>query len=181
MPKMLIVASKNPVKLEATQQGFQQTFPQESFQLIGVSVESGVPDQPLSSAETLQGATNRCHNAKSYQPNADYWIGIEGGVEMIEGGLQCFAWVVVQNQAGQMGRGKTGVFYLPDEVARLVQQGMELGHADDAVFGRENSKQQNGAIGLLTNDLIDRTSYYVHAVIMALIPFTNPDLHWTTH
>ncbi len=45
------------------------------------------------------------------------------------------------------------------------------------VFGRTNSKQGNGAVGLLTGDVIDRAAYYVHAVILALIPFRNPELY----
>jgi non-canonical (house-cleaning) NTP pyrophosphatase len=52
-----------------------------------------------------------------------------------------------------------------------------LGHADDRVFGRENSEQTNGAVGLLTKDLIDRTAYYEHAVVLALVPFVNPGLY----
>jgi putative aldouronate transport system permease protein len=60
----------------------------------------------------------------------------------------------------------------------LVRAGLELGHADDRVFGRDNSKQANGAIGILTDDVVDREAYYVHAVIMALVPFKNPALSW---
>lgn len=67
---------------------------------------------------------------------------------------------------------------LPQEVASLVRQGVELGIADDRVFGRSNSKQSNGAVGLLTADLIDRQRYYEHAVILALVPFKNVDLTW---
>jgi non-canonical (house-cleaning) NTP pyrophosphatase len=52
-----------------------------------------------------------------------------------------------------------------------------LGEADDRVFSRKNSKQSNGAIGILTNDAIDRTELYIPAVIFALIPFKNPDLY----
>jgi non-canonical (house-cleaning) NTP pyrophosphatase len=55
---------------------------------------------------------------------------------------------------------------------------MELGDADDAVFGRSNSKQANGSIGLLTDDALTRTEYYVQAVIMALIPFKKPQFTW---
>jgi non-canonical (house-cleaning) NTP pyrophosphatase len=55
---------------------------------------------------------------------------------------------------------------------------MELGEADDVVFGRANSKQANGSIGLLTDDTITRTSYYVDAVVMALIPFKKPHFTW---
>jgi len=45
------------------------------------------------------------------------------------------------------------------------------------VFGKENSKQTYGAVGLLTGDVIDRTRFYEDAVVLALIPFRNPDLY----
>jgi non-canonical (house-cleaning) NTP pyrophosphatase len=77
---------------------------------------------------------------------------------------------------GRTGHSRTGMFYLPDEVVALVNQGHELGDADDIVFGRANSKQQNGAIGILTGDAIDRTAYYADAVVLALVPFKNPSL-----
>jgi non-canonical (house-cleaning) NTP pyrophosphatase len=54
---------------------------------------------------------------------------------------------------------------------------MELGDADDLFYQRKNSKQLNGSVGLLTNDLFTRTSLYVEAVMLALIPFKNPGLY----
>jgi non-canonical (house-cleaning) NTP pyrophosphatase len=59
----------------------------------------------------------------------------------------------------------------------LIRQGKELGEADDIVFSQNNSKQANGAIGILTGDVIDRTSLYEHAVILALAPFKNLELY----
>lgn len=177
MPK-IIVASKNPVKINATLASFQKIFPDETIDAIGVSVPSGVSDQPMTSAETIQGAMTRATNARDAQPDADYWVGIEGGIEDTDVGMQCFAWVIILGRDKRIGRGQTAVFYVPIEVADLVREGIELGHADDQVFGRSNSKQKNGAIGLLTDDAVDRTAYYVQAVIMALVPFKNPTLTW---
>ena len=174
----IIVASQNPVKINATLTSFQKMFPDEAFDAEGISVPSGVSDQPMSSVETIQGAMNRAKNARERQSDADYWVGIEGGIEDTDVGMQCFAWVIVLGRDTRIGRGQTAVFYVPIEVADLVRDGIELGHADDQVFGRSNSKQQNGAIGLLTDDAVDRTSYYVQAVIMALVPFKNPTLTW---
>jgi non-canonical (house-cleaning) NTP pyrophosphatase len=54
---------------------------------------------------------------------------------------------------------------------------MELGEADDVYFGLSNSKQANGAVGLLTGNVLTRASFYEQAVIFALIPFKNPDLY----
>ncbi|MCY3834038.1 MAG: inosine/xanthosine triphosphatase [Chloroflexi bacterium] len=174
----ITVASENPVKLKAALTAFQQMFPAQHFEAAGVSVPSGVPDQPLSLRETMTGARNRAENARAARPAADFWIGIEGGIEDTALGMTCFARVHVLGSAGLVGLGQTAVFYLPREVAELVRAGLELGHADDRVFGRDNSKQANGAIGLLTDDVVDREAYYRHAVIMALVPFKNRALNW---
>jgi inosine/xanthosine triphosphatase len=173
--KTIIVASTNPVKIQAALAGFQAMFPGETFTVQGVSVASGVSEQPMSDEETLAGAINRARAVREQMPDADFWAGIEGGCEEKHGELWAFAWVAVLS-GDITGKGRTAAFTLPREIADLVRQGVELGVADDRVFGRSNSKQGNGAVGILTDDVIDRTSYYVHAVVLALVPFKNPSL-----
>jgi inosine/xanthosine triphosphatase len=174
--KTVVIASQNPVKVQAVGTGFERMFPGEEFFLQSVTVPSGVRDQPATSHEALQGALNRARGAAGALPEADYWVGVEGGIEDQEGGMAAFAWIVVQSRQG-VGKGRTGTFYLPQSVADLVRQGKELGEADDIVFGKTNSKQENGAIGILTGDVIDRARLYEQAVILALIPFKNPGLY----
>lgn len=174
---LVLVASANPVKVDAAQSGFLAMFPGIEFEFRATPVASGVSEQPMTRAETLQGAVNRANNAFATNPSADYAIGIEGGIEEVEGRFEVFAWVVVID-GKSIGRAQTGVFYLPDEVAQLIRAGKELGHADDIVFGRNNSKQSTGSIGLLTDDAMTRTTYYVQAVIMALIPFKKTQFTW---
>jgi inosine/xanthosine triphosphatase len=174
----LIVASTNPVKINAARAGFERMFPAEPIHAEGLSVPSGVSQQPMTDAETLQGAFNRARNGRAACPDGDYWVGIEGGCEEKQDTLFAYAWVVVLSSDGLIGRGRTGAFGLPQEIIDLVRQGIELGEADDRVFGRSNSKQANGAVGILTNDVIDRQVYYEHAVVLALIPFKNPNLHF---
>ena len=173
--KTIVIASTNPVKARAALNGFRRMFPAESFEILPRPAPSGVSDQPMTSAETLQGALNRAAAVKAAHPQADFWVGIEGGVEE-DGGLAAFAWVAVLSPAGS-GKARTGTFFLPPAVAGLVRQGIELGEADDIVFGATNSKQQNGAIGLLTGDVIDRAALYEHAVVLALVAIRNPGLY----
>lgn len=174
----VIVASANPVKMEAVRQGFALMFPDMHITLEGHGAPSGVSDQPLGDNETRRGATNRAKHIRQQYPDADYWVGIEGGCTLHDddNSASVYAWVVVLGKGEQVGHSKTGVFFLPDEVTRFIRQGMELGHADDEVFGRTNSKQDTGSVGILTGDVITRTSYYVHAVALALIPFHTPTL-----
>jgi inosine/xanthosine triphosphatase len=171
---------------------------------VGLSVPSGVPDQPLTDASTLRGAYNRAVRLRELEPGADFWIGIEGGVDTepdyglgsglgldLDGAgegegtggdkaMQSFAWVVVlgrdANGRVKMGKARTATYYLPRETAALVRGGMELGHADEVVFGQKNSKQQGGSVGLLTGNVVDRRRYYEEAVVLALIPFRNGGL-----
>ncbi|RFU26019.1 hypothetical protein B7463_g10323, partial [Scytalidium lignicola] len=179
--KRIVVASKNPVKIAAALEGFKRMFPRNTYTATGISVPSGVPEQPFSDEETFEGAFNRAENARAQEPDADYWVGIEGGVEDTPEEeaviLLSFAWVVIiDRERGKTGKARTASFYQPEEVAGLLCAGMELGHADDIVFGKSNSKQSNGSVGLLTGDVIDREAYYVQAVILALIPFKNEKL-----
>jgi inosine/xanthosine triphosphatase len=173
--KKIIIASQNPVKIEATRLGFQSMFPEENFQIEAVSAPSGVRAQPMSSRETMIGAANRVKAAQKQYPEADFWVGIEGGVESEGEELAAYAWIVIHS-ANLEGKSRTGTFFLPPRVAALIRQGQELGAADDIVFNQSNSKQANGAIGILTGDIIDRTALYAHAVILALVPFKNPEL-----
>ena len=173
--KTITVGSENPAKIAAVKAGFEAMFPDEAFEIKGVSVASGVADQPMNDADTLLGATNRAQRAMEALP-ADYSVGLEGGNEEINGKMAASAWIVVISRSGVVGKGKAGVFFLPQEVAELVQSGIELGHAMDQVFGSENSKHSSGATGLLTNGALNRTEYYKQAVILALIPHRNTNL-----
>lgn len=172
----LIVASKNPVKIQCAQKGFEKVFSRDNIIAEGVSVASGVSDQPLSDEETLTGAKNRAENAKNAYPNADFWIGIEGGIAEPYGAMEAFAWVYILSNE-KTGKARTASFDLPPKIRTLIHEGIELGVADDMVFKRSNSKQKNGAVGILTHDLINRSAYYEPAVILALIPFVNAELY----
>jgi inosine/xanthosine triphosphatase len=173
----IIVASKNPVKINAVSRGFQKMFPGEQFEVEGISSESGVNEQPKTDLETITGAMNRIEAARQEKPGGDFYAGIEGGVEEKESGIEVFAWIIVKSKDGRIGKGRAGTFFLPEKMAALIREGKELGEVDDIIFGRTNSKQQNGTIGILTDDVIDRTEYYAHPVILALIPFKNEELY----
>lgn len=176
MPK-IIVASKNPVKINATRRGFEQMFPNLHFTVEGVTIESGVNDQPIGREETLQGAKNRLTSLIVAAPDADYWVGIEGGIETHDDTMEVSAWIVIKSKDGQIGTGKTGAFILPPEIVAHIHDGKELGTATDIVFGQTNSKQAGGSVAELTGGLIDRTAHYEVGVIFALIPFKNPELY----
>ncbi len=169
----IVVASENPVKVNAAKEGFSTFY--SMVEVEGVKVDSGVPDQPVNDLETKLGAHNRAINAKQKMPDAHFWVGIEGGIEHSEKGTTAFAWIIVLSN-DKSGEARTTTFILPPKISDLVKKGKELGTAIDIVFSQKNSKQNYGAVGLLTHNKISRTQLYVQAVQLALVPFVNPDL-----
>jgi inosine/xanthosine triphosphatase len=145
-------------------------FPGTTVHLHTVTVASGVSEQPLSDAETLQGALNRAQRAAQLVPQADYWVGLEGGVEERQDSMEAFAWIVVYTPQ-LTGKSRTGTFSLPAEVAARIRQGQELGVAVEELYKHAQVKQTTGAVGVLTDGVIDRVQLYEHAVVLALVPF----------
>ena len=169
----IVVGSRNPVKIGAAKQAFGTLFPSASLEVIAIDVDSGADDQPDSDEATRQGARTRALNSRQAEPDADFWVGLEGGVEIIDEQLMAFAWMSVQGRIGDVSEARSTTLPLPPAVKELIIGGMELGKANDRVFSTVNSKQAGGAYGLLTDGLFTREGIYAQTLIMALIPFVN--------
>ena len=170
---MVMVGSRNPVKMAAVRVSLDGRR-----EVVGVEVASGVAAQPVGDEETIRGAVNRARAALAAGPaEAELGVGLEGGVGEMGGALYCCAWCAVVDRAGRTGLASTGRCELPPRVAALIlRDGMELGEANDLVFGRVNSKHGEGAVGILTDGRIDRAAFYAPAVTMAMARFLNAGL-----
>jgi len=168
------VGTENPVKVGSVRDAVASFWP--DARVVGVEVESGVSAQPQGDREIYDGALCRAVSALEVKRDANFGVGLEGGIEEGEEGLWVYAWVVVRDRNGRIGKGRTGQFLLPGGVARLIrEEGLEMGDADDRYFGRSGSKRQEGAIGLLTDCRLTRQDFYRQAVIFALLPFIHPE------
>ncbi|ODP96500.1 inosine/xanthosine triphosphatase [Salinivibrio sp. SS3] len=169
--KQVIVTSKNPAKIAAVEAAFYDAFPDTLFTFTGVSVASGVAEQPMTEQETYAGACNRVRHAKA-EYEGDFYVGVEAGLD----GQHTFAWMMIDDGTTQ-GEARSASLPLPPEALDALHQGEELGDVMDRMFATENVKQKGGAIGMLTGHRLTRSSVYHQALIMALIPFMRPHLY----
>jgi inosine/xanthosine triphosphatase len=167
----VLVGSKNPVKIEAAKEAFKRYF--GNVEVVGIEVDSKISKQPIG-IETFVGAKNRVEELKKLE--ADFYVGIEGGVINMFDKWFSFTVVCVSDKNDKYGYGITSLFELPQIVINEIKNGKELGEIMDELTKRENTKQKEGAIGILTKGIIDRKSLYVQAIICAIIPFLNKDL-----
>ncbi|MDP5134369.1 inosine/xanthosine triphosphatase [Rheinheimera baltica] len=171
----VIVASANPAKIAAVHSALSLVWPDKQINCTGVSTVSGVAAQPMNSEETLQGALNRLHAISDAQQHAhyhaDYYVAIEAGLD----GDCSFAWVAISNN-DRISKTRSASLPIPPAALYAIQQGEELGDVMDRMFNQHNVKQQGGAIAMLTNHLLTRSGVYQQAIILAMIPFIQPQL-----
>ena len=170
----IAVGSKNPVKTGAVESVAKRIWP--AAEIVGVSVPSGVAAQPRTEAETRQGAANRAAAAR-IALDADLGVGLEGGIEELRGRLYLVNSVVVVDRQGQRGEGGGVRMELPPRFREGLDAGRELGDLADLAFGQSNSKQNEGAIGLLTAGLADRRQSFEQAFTYALVRWLSPALY----
>lgn len=167
---LIAIGSTSPVKLQAITNVFLRAWPKVKFQNIKVS--SVVCDQPIGEQETIKGAVHRAKTAQK-KVQADFGVGIEGGVIKIEGQWYTQAWCAIVDKRGRVSLGGGAMMSLPYFVGQRLTKGEELGPIMDDWTGRSEVKKQEGAIGVLTKGLVDRTQAYENLVSFALAKFLN--------
>ena len=170
----IVVGSKNPVKIEAARQAFMLHFGDDTdIEVIGIDALSNVADQPMSVNETATGAYNRASYMRRNYPDADYAIGIEGGLSTIKvrrqvhGFEQTWACVyAVKDNAHAFGSGPA--YGIDNVILGHINSGLDLSDAMQKEHGTIDLGKTHGYNGWLSNNHYDRTESSKIAVFLAL-------------
>lgn len=156
----IAVGTKNPAKITAV----KQAYTSDAEKIITVDIPSRVSKQPFSDEETITGAINRAQGAM-VATNSDIGIGLEGGVQELHGGLYVCNWgaLVAKGMNKPLIAGGARI-PLPRMIADRLLTGEELGTVMADIANRQNVSKKEGAIGILTNGLLDRKSVFYHIV-----------------
>lgn len=175
-PRMIIaVGSTNPTKLTPVKAVFESHF--KDVEIKGISVASGVAEQPMSIDEMYKGALNRAQNALKETKGAQYGVGIEGGLHK-----QVFGWfehsiVVILNEKGEIGVGASGGLVLPEIIMKSIHNGKNLEEAIDDHFKTNKIGEGIGMFGIFTKGVVTRSEGVRHGVAFALARFLHDDIY----
>jgi len=184
---IVAVGSTRGPKVEAVRRVLAQLGDRASelaqAEIVAVDVTAGgTPPMPLSLDELLDGARSRAHLAvealQTQGRRADMAIGMEGGIDLRRsdpsgrrGFLMSWAYVT-DGRRGAHGCG--GAIEVPRALLdRVVTDGVELAEVVDAFAREHDVRSRQGAWGVLTGGLFDRTRSFEIALINALAPFYN--------
>lgn len=153
----VIIGSKNPTKINACVAVF------EGDEVIGADVPSQVSAQPFSDEETRKGAINRAM-ASAEQSASGIGIGLEGGVMLLMDTLYLCNWGALVTSEGKVFTASGARIVLPQSFLKEINAGKELADIMAVYAKKENVRSKEGAVGIFTNDLIDRSEMFTHVV-----------------
>ena len=171
-PLKVSVGSLNPVKAAAARAVIERFYPQ--LEIVTVDVSGGVGEQPWGSEAEI-GAGER---AMACLGESDLGIGIEAGVCDWEDGLYDVQYCVIVDAMGRKSVGHGMGFRYPPSVAELVRNGSSVGDACAQLFEEGDQGSGTGAIGILTNNVLDRKALTEQAVLAAMVPRIRKELYW---
>jgi non-canonical (house-cleaning) NTP pyrophosphatase len=153
-----------------------------------VPLDLGVvaPSMPLSLSDLLEGSRRRAVGAleavQAAGGSVDLGIGLEGGLDVrseADGARKGFlmSWAFVTD--GRRGvHGCGGALEVPARLLdEVVDRGTELSAAIDAWSGESDVRSRQGAWGVLTRGVVDRTRSFEIALANALAPFYNHEAY----
>ncbi|AXH99493.1 DUF84 family protein [Sporosarcina sp. PTS2304] len=158
-----VLGSENQAKLRAVAHTIERYVVDST--VSSATVPSGVSAQPMSDEETRQGAINRAIAASSLRDT--YGVGLEGGVRMIENTMYLCNWGALVTPNAKIFTAAGAQIPLPETLAMDICNGRELGDAVDQYFNKQNIRMSEGAIGMLTAQMIPRDELFEH--IMKLL------------
>jgi inosine/xanthosine triphosphatase len=143
----VVIGSLNVAKMSAVEQGFAKVF--DSIVVEGIAINDK-PQQPITDSATLYGTE---HRAGSARPDADCWVGIEGGVEPVSDKLMVMAWVVIMPNNG-VAHSRSAAYQLPKPAVAAVRADQPLVSAKAVSM----DSQRLGLVASLSQGLIRRSS-----------------------
>ncbi|KAA3611318.1 MAG: DUF84 family protein [Calditrichaeota bacterium] len=189
---IIAIGSKNKAKEKACYSAIKklgQTFPNKfksESKFLSVSAPSSVSNMPLTLNEVLNGARNRAfftYKTLISTTPVNFAIGMEGGVfltsEIEKNTNQAILqnWVYIYN--GKIGFfGCSAGIPLPEKISLpLFNDKKELAEVIDKASGKKDVHSNNGAFGILTENLYTRSQAFESAIINAFVPFFNTDYY----
>ena len=171
----IVLGSQNVPKRGAVVRSFSQAFPGKQCDVTCVSTDSGVAPHPITATEALQGAINRAHDAKRQLPDAEYYVGIEGGLLRVGDRAWEIGWVAICNQAGNIATGLSAGIEIKGRILEAIIDGQELTDVLRDLYGMSEVGNSNGFYGLATGDCVTRHQAYEQGIHFALSQYTHPE------
>lgn len=168
-----IIGSTSGRKIDTAQKVLEQYF-DKNVTVGGYAAASGVSETPYDK-ETFDGAINRARAAKTAEPEADGWLGLESGLIERYGHMFEEAWACLLMKTGEEYLGYSSGLKIPDYVLSEMKR-MKVEHYNVmAALEDKHGKLPNDTWGTYSGGLIAREQSLEEAIRNVAVQATAPD------
>jgi non-canonical (house-cleaning) NTP pyrophosphatase len=197
---LVVLGSRRGPKLRALEAVLRELGGKfAAAEVVAREAESGVRETPLQRDEIMRGAWNRAEAIRALVPDANFLVGMEGGLHIADCGLRIADFERFRSEEGNPqseirnpqwgwlenwacvsdGRrtyfGCGGSVPLPEAIIReVVERGRSLAEVIDQLSGKQDVRSSEGTWGILTGGRITREAVFRRALLNAFAPFYSP-------
>ncbi|HGE5782942.1 MULTISPECIES: inosine/xanthosine triphosphatase [Bacillus] len=164
----VVLTSTNQAKMKAVSYVFASIF-NDDFEIIPISVDSGVSETPVNDEEALVGCRKRIENASI--DDFDYIVSMEGLIQNFSYGTFVYGIVVIYDKANDHEAiGCSAKVRIPDRLAKAITPDTKLSDLVLNMYSADKTKELSliGTNGVITNGMFNRVDEFDGALRSAL-------------
>lgn len=177
MKNKIVLTSKSKIKLLVVEEALRNLFVNQDFNIVQFDIEDK-GSEPVGEENLILQLQSSIKKAKELETDAVFYVAMEGGVKIVDEEMEEIAFVIVADSLGKQARSQAVSFPIPNEVAMKVKVGISFADAVNEVYATNDIKNNQGFVGLLTDNLIDKRSLYLQPTIIAFSKFVKSNWFW---
>lgn len=100
----------------------------------------------MSDEESITGALNRARASLAAHPEAQFGVGMEGGLQKLGDRWYECGWIAVVDKTGKQGIGSSARFEISNVIITEILKGKELAQVIDELTGLHDVRSSLGAM-----------------------------------
>ena len=162
------IGSTNPIKIQAV----KNVLNHDHIRIVSCLAVSHVRPQPLSDEETKQGAINRAKDCLE-KTQASLAIGLEAGIVFLSAECYLCHWGALVDRKQNVYSTNGPLILLPKHYRELLLNGQNLEEIMHHSTGIQKLGAKQGAIGVFTDNRLDREQVLTHMVKVLVGQYTH--------
>ncbi len=153
----ITIGTENTLKVSAVKEVMDELLTEE-YELLPISTDSGVTENPLTHTEAISGARNRARGSLS-GTNAAFGVGIEGNLFQESSQWFLTTWVVIINSSNNKEYIAQGISVQITEqlVIDQIDSNQPVGHVFKSLPANHDYEKYGNPMNYLTGGVFDRS------------------------
>jgi len=167
MKEKVILIKGGDLKLRVVKRAFAEILPERDFEFVSANLVKS-ETQIIPKKECIDVMKRGVAMASDRYPDASFFVYMRGRFDDVDGEIEESALVLIADKDNNIGVSQAASFILPDDVAKMIRDGVSFSSAVEVCFNVKGVKEGSGFVGILTNKAVVKEEQYFQPTAIAL-------------